>query len=145
MFVIRFSSSTEQSTASRLLKRHRRRRKQRPRLERVWNTHMITFNRQISHLVTLQTSDFFLFRTEIMMFWRMLVTKQLVPIYIHWIFHIMYLKWKSVGTEAVWLPTFFKISYFKFNRRKLYWFETINGVNDERNWMIGWTVPLSFW
>lgn len=34
--VCRFSSSTEQSTASRLLKRHRRRRKQRPpRLERV--------------------------------------------------------------------------------------------------------------
>lgn len=35
-FLCRFSSSTEQSTASRLLKRHRRRRKQRPpRLERV--------------------------------------------------------------------------------------------------------------
>lgn len=34
--VCRFSSSTEQSTASRLLKRHRRRKKQRPpRLERV--------------------------------------------------------------------------------------------------------------
>lgn len=37
--VCRFSSSTEQSTASRLLKRHRRRRKQRPpRLERVLHT-----------------------------------------------------------------------------------------------------------
>lgn len=40
--VCRFSSSTEQSTASRLLKRHRRRRKQRPpRLERVLCTFFI--------------------------------------------------------------------------------------------------------
>lgn len=42
--VCRFSSSTEQSTASRLLKRHRRRRKQRPpRLERVMHAFIIRY------------------------------------------------------------------------------------------------------
>uniref|UniRef100_A0A4W5Q6B7 Dishevelled segment polarity protein 2 n=1 Tax=Hucho hucho TaxID=62062 RepID=A0A4W5Q6B7_9TELE len=41
----RFSSTTEQSTASRLLKRHRRRRKQRPtRLERVLQLLLLTYN-----------------------------------------------------------------------------------------------------
>uniref|UniRef100_A0A8C1D927 Dishevelled segment polarity protein 2 n=1 Tax=Cyprinus carpio carpio TaxID=630221 RepID=A0A8C1D927_CYPCA len=52
MFVIRFSSSTEQSTASRLLKRHRRRRKQRPRLERASSFSSVTDSTMSLNIIT---------------------------------------------------------------------------------------------
>uniref|UniRef100_A0A8C1RW10 Dishevelled segment polarity protein 2 n=2 Tax=Cyprinus carpio TaxID=7962 RepID=A0A8C1RW10_CYPCA len=48
----RFSSSTEQSTASRLLKRHRRRRKQRPRLERASSFSSVTDSTMSLNIIT---------------------------------------------------------------------------------------------
>ncbi len=73
------------------------------------------------HLITLNLSErvwvsFFCW-TQKKIFWRMLVIKQLlVPIELNSIFSPYYgSQWLPA---IVWLPTFFKISSFVFNKRK---------------------------
>ncbi len=55
---------------------------------------------------------------------------------------------KNYGSQwlpsTVWLPTFFKISSFVFDRRKKFmqvWYNKVG--NDDRIFILGWTIPLS--
>ncbi len=72
-----------------------------------------------------------------MIFWRMLVTKQfLLPNDFRSIFS---LQWLPV---SVWLHTFFKISSFMLNRNSYRFWATWGWVNDDRIFIFGWTIPL---
>lgn len=75
----------------------------------------IFFYLQIWKVVFYSVCFSFSCRTLKKIFWRMLVT---VSISID--FHCMGKQWKSMGTEIVWLPKFFKTSPLMFHRIKVW-------------------------